>query len=77
MKEKKKKTVYTYILGFPGGSKSKKSAFNAEDLGSIPGSVRFPGERNGNSLIENPGGLQSIGSHRVGHDRATKMKNKT
>ena len=41
---------YIYKLGFPGGSESKDSAFNAEDLGSIPGSGRFPGEGNGSPL---------------------------
>ena len=33
--------------GFPGGSDSKESAYNAGDPGSIPGSGRSPGERNG------------------------------
>ena len=33
--------------GFPGGSDSKASAYNVGDLGSIPGSGRFPGEGNG------------------------------
>ena len=36
---------------------------------SIPGSGRSPGEANGNPLMENPmdrGGLQSMGSQRVG-----------
>ena len=37
-------------LGFPGGSDSKESPCNAEDLGSIPGSGRSPEERNGNLL---------------------------
>ena len=37
-------------MGFPGGSDSKESACNAEDLGSIPGSGRPPGERHGNPL---------------------------
>ena len=36
----------------------KASAYNAEDLGSIPGLGRSPGEGNGNSLqyscLENP-----------------------
>ena len=32
------------ILGFPGGSAGKESACNAEDLGSIPGLGRCPGE---------------------------------
>ena len=31
-------------MGFPGGSDSKESACNAEDLGSIPGSGRSPGD---------------------------------
>ena len=32
------------------GSESKESACNAGDLGSVPGSGRAPGERNGNPL---------------------------
>ena len=32
---------------FPGGSDGKASAYNAGDLGSIPGSGRSPGEGNG------------------------------
>ena len=36
--------------GFPGGSDSKESACNAEDLGLIPGLGRSPGEGNGNPL---------------------------
>ena len=35
---------------FPGGSDSKKSACNAGDPGSIPGSERSPGEGNGNPV---------------------------
>ena len=38
------------ILGFPGGSDSKASACNAEDLGSIPGSGGSLGEGNGHPL---------------------------
>ena len=66
-----------FLLGFPGGSDSKKSACNAGNLGSIPGSGRSPREVNGNllqysylenSVTEEPGGLQSMGSQRVGHD---------
>ena len=53
---------------------------NAGDLtgmGSIPGLGRSPGGGHGNPLqhsclripgTEEPGGLQSIGSQRVGHD---------
>ena len=37
-------------VGFPGGSDSKESAYNAGDLGSIPGLGKFPGEGNGNPL---------------------------
>ena len=43
---------------FPGGSDGEASVYNAGDLDSIPGSGRFPGERNGNPLqyscLENP-----------------------
>ena len=39
-----------YMLDFPGGSDGKASVYNAEDLGSIPGLGRFPGEGNGNPL---------------------------
>ena len=46
------------MLDFPGGSDGKASAYNAGDLGSIPGSGRSPGEGNGNPLqyscLENP-----------------------
>ena len=45
-------------LTLPGGSEGKASAFNAGDLGSVPGSGRSPGEGNGNPLqyscLENP-----------------------
>ena len=61
-------------MGFPSGSYGKKSACNARDPGSIPGSGRFPGEENGNPLqysaweipgTEEPGGVQSMGSQTV------------
>ena len=42
---------YVFIqCGFPGGSDSKESVCNVGDLGSIPGTERFPGEGNGNPL---------------------------
>ena len=45
---------------FPGGSDDQESACSEGDLGSIPGSGRFPGEGNGNPLqhscLENPMG---------------------
>ena len=34
-------------IGFPCGSVGKESAYNAEDLGSIPGLGRPPGEGKG------------------------------
>ena len=37
-------------MGFPGGSEGTASAYNAGDLGSIPGSGRSPGEGNGSPL---------------------------
>ena len=46
------------LLRVSGGSDSKASAYNVGDPGSIPGSGRSPGERNGNPLqyscLENP-----------------------
>ena len=46
------------FLDFPRGSDGKASAYNAGDLGSIPGSGRSSGEGNGNpfqySCLENP-----------------------
>ena len=59
------------------------SACNTEDLGLIPGSGRSTGEghRIHSSILaweiqwtEEPGGLQSIGLHRVGHDWTTKTQ---
>ena len=45
-------------LDFPGGSDGRASAYNAGDLGSIPGLGRSHGEGNGNPLqyscLENP-----------------------
>ena len=62
-------------MGFPDGSDSKESAYNAGDLGLIPGLRRSPGEGNSSSILawripgmEDPCGLPSMGSHRVGHD---------
>ena len=46
------------MMDFPGGSDSKASAYNAGDLGSIPGSGKSPGEGNGSprqySCLKNP-----------------------
>ena len=43
-------TVLNPVLGFPGGSDGKESAWNVGDLGSILGSGRSPRERNGYPL---------------------------
>jgi len=40
----------TSLLGFPYSSVGKGSAYNAGDLGLIPGLGRSSGERNGNPL---------------------------
>ena len=61
----------------------KEFACNVGDWGSIPGSGRSPGGGNGNSLqysrwripwTEEPGGPQSMGSQRVGHDLGIKQQ---
>ena len=39
------------ISCFPGGSVVQSMPINARDIGLIPGSGRFPGERNGNPLL--------------------------
>ena len=40
-------TVPRLERGFPGGSDGQESAYNAGDLGSIPGLRRSPGVGNG------------------------------
>ena len=70
-------------MGFPDGSDSKESAYNAGDLGLIPGSGRSldredPLEKGMGThsnirawripWTEEPGRLQSMGSQRAGHD---------
>ena len=67
-----------FFTGFPAGSVSKEAACNAGDLDLIPGLGRSPGRGHGNPLpvflpgespwTGEPGGLPSVGSHRVGHD---------
>ena len=70
-------------LGFPHSSVGKESAYNAGELGLIPGSGRSPGEGNGNPLqyscLENPmdrGAWQATvhGVTRVRHDLVTKER---
>ena len=63
---------------FPGGLDGEEAACNAGDLGLIPGSERFAGERERLPTpvflpakipwTEEAGGIQSMGSQRVGHD---------
>ena len=66
----------------PGGSAVKNTPAMKE-MGSIPGSERSPGERNGNPLqflaweipwTEEPGELQPMGSQRAGHNLATEKQ---
>ena len=45
--ERNYKADYIRVLGFPGGSDSKQSACNVEDLDSIPGLGQSPGKVNG------------------------------
>ena len=51
-------TAVKHLSGYPGGSVVKNLTAKAGDAGSIPGSGKFPGERNGNpvqySCLENP-----------------------
>ena len=59
------------------GKNLSANAAGVRDVGLIPGLGRYPGGGNGNfsSILawripwtEEPGGLQSMGSQRVGHD---------
>ena len=67
----------TDLCGFPGDLDSKESACKAEDPGSTSGSGRSPekGMATHTSILawripwtEEPGGLQSTESQRVGHN---------
>ena len=69
--------IFVILLGFPGGSDSKVSAGDAGDPGSIPrlnDSWQKGMATNSSTLawripwIEESGGLQSTGSHRVVQD---------
>ena len=79
-------------MGFPVGSDGKESTCNAGDLGSSPGlricSIEGNGYQLQYSCLENsifgipfhhhePGGLQSMGSQRVGHNLVTNTKTHT
>ena len=70
------------LQGFPNGASGKDMTANAgdiRDVGLIPGLGRSPGGGHSNPLkysclenpmAEEPGGLQSVGSKRVGQDSA-------
>ena len=71
------------ILNVPGGSVVKNPPANAGYLGSILMQGRYPGEINGNPLqysclgnpwTEEPGGLQSMGLQRAGHNIASEQQ---
>ena len=67
-----------YKLAFPCGSVVKNPPANTGDMGLIPGSRSFPWERKWQHIpiflpgkilwTEEPRGLQSVGSQRVGYD---------
>ena len=74
-------SALSFLYNFPGGSDGKVSAYNAGDLGSIPGLGRSPGEGNGTPLqyscLENPMDCSLPGSSvhgvaRVRHNLVTK-----
>ena len=76
-------THSTVFLDFPGGSDGKEFACSAGNLGSISrlGRSLEKGMATHSSILawripwaEEPGGLQSMRSQRVGHDSATKHK---
>ena len=69
--------------GYLSGKESTCQCRRLRDTGSIPGSRRSPGEGNGNHShilaweipwTKVPGGLQSKGLQRVGHDLVTKQQ---
>ena len=70
------------VIGFPGGSEVKASAWNVGDLALILGSGRSPGEGNGNTLkysfLKNPmeGGAWSATVHGIAKSQ-TRLSNFT
>ena len=71
------------LLGFPGGSDSKESACSAGDPDSIPGSGRSLEKEMAThcsvlawriAWTVEPGGLQSLGLKRVGHNLVTEQQ---
>ena len=71
-----KSLLFSLIMGFPGGSEVRNSPANEGEVGVIPGSGESleEGMATHSSILawrlpwtEEPGGLQSMGSQRVGH----------
>ena len=63
----------TYARGFPGGSDGKASAYHVGDLGQRDLLEKAMAPHSSTLAwkipwMEEPGGLQSMGSQRVGHD---------
>ena len=78
--QKKKKNHYALLRGLPSGSEGKESAYNKETwLQSLGWKHTLEGGTVTHfnilacevSWTEEPGGLQPMGSERVGHDWAT------
>ena len=74
------KLIMLHLMGFPGGSDGKQAACNAGNLCSISGmeDLLENGMASHSSILawripwrEEPDGLQSMRSQRVGYDRAT------
>ena len=71
-----KTTLFRVLVRLLRLDYGKESVCNVGGLGSIPGLGRYPGEWNGTPLqysylenpMDKPGGLQFMGSQRVGHD---------
>ena len=70
-------------MGFPGDAVVKNLPASARDMGLIYGSGRFSGEGNGNrlqysclrnSMVEEPGRLQSMGSQISRHNLVTEQQ---
>ena len=76
-KIEREKSTARDVLGFPGVSVVKNPSANTGDLGSIPGSGRFPGEGNSNPAGKSHGqrslvGYGPWGCKRLRPDLATK-----
>ena len=85
---KSSQTFFRSVFRLPcwfSGKEFTCNAGDAGDIGLIPGSGSSPGEGHGNPLqyscMENstvePGGLQSMGLQRAGHDLTNKQQHTT